>query len=76
LPDGERLRVWQADYERQEHTENPGTIMACDANGLRIACGSGSLLLTELQLPNRNRMLMRDIVNGQLLTLQPGEQLA
>ena len=41
-----------------------------------LDCGSGSLLLTELQLPNRNRMQMRDIVNGQLLALQAGDQLA
>jgi methionyl-tRNA formyltransferase len=76
LPDGERLRVWDADYDQQDHDKNPGAVMACDPNGLRIACGSGSLLLTELQLPNRNRMLMRDIVNGQLLALQSGDQLA
>ena len=76
LLDGERLRVWHAEYDQQDHNTNPGTVMACDANGLRIACGSGSLLLTELQLPNRNRMQMRDIVNGQLLALQAGDQLA
>ena len=76
LPDGERLRVWHAEYDQQDHDKNPGIVMACDANGLRIACGSGSLLLTELQLPNRNRMQMRDIVNGQLLALQVGDQLA
>lgn len=76
LPDGERLRVWHADLGEPRHDKKPGTVMACDANGLRVACGSGSLVLTELQLPNRSRMLMRDIVNGQLLTLQSGDQLA
>lgn len=81
LPDGERLRVWQAAYDQEncdqhDYMKTPGTVIDCDVNGLRIACGKGSLLLTELQLPNRNRMLMRDIVNGQLLTLQAGDQLA
>ena len=81
LPNGERLRVWQAAFDQencdQKNTDkNSGTIIGCDVNGLRIACGSGSLLLTELQLPNRNRMLMRDIVNGQLLALQTGDTLA
>lgn len=76
LPDGERLRVWQATFDQDDHKEKIGAVIGFDANGLRIACGSGSLLLTELQLPNRNRMLMRDIVNGQLLSLQTGDTLA
>lgn len=76
LPDGGRLRVWQATFDQGDHQEKTGAVIGCDANGLHIACGSGSLLLTELQLPNRNRMLMRDIVNGQLLTLQTGDTLA
>ncbi|HQQ75110.1 MAG TPA: methionyl-tRNA formyltransferase [Pseudomonadales bacterium] len=76
LPDGQRLRVWQATFDQDDHKEKIGTVIGFDTNGLRIACGSGSLLLTELQLPNRNRMLMRDIVNGQLLSLQTGDTLA
>ncbi len=75
LPDGERLRVWHSDHDPKSTNKNPGTVISCDVNGLRIACGKGSLLLTELQLPNRNRMLMRDIVNGQLLALQNGDTL-
>ena len=81
LPNGERLRVWQAAFDQENcgqemYKEKIGTVISCDTNGLRITCGSGSLLLTELQLPNRNRMLMRDIVNGQLLLLQAGDVLA
>jgi methionyl-tRNA formyltransferase len=76
LPDGERLRVWQAGFDEQPQDKNPGTVLACEPDGLRIVCGQGSLILTELQLPNRNRMMMRDIVNGQLLALQSGDRLA
>jgi methionyl-tRNA formyltransferase len=76
LPDGERLRVWEATYDAKTCSEKPGAVIRCDTNGLCIACGQGSLLLTELQLPSRNRMLMRDIVNGQLLALQAGDALA
>ncbi len=75
LPDGERLRVWSASTAGQATHASPGTVLDCDANGLLIACGDGALLLQELQLPNRNRMLMRDIINGQLLPLSAGMQL-
>lgn len=76
LPDGERLRVWQAAVDTGLHKAAPGTVLSVDAQGLRIACGRGSLVLTELQLPNRNRMALRDILNGQLLPLQSGDVLA
>jgi methionyl-tRNA formyltransferase len=75
LPDGDRLRVWQAECDQAEHNKMAGTVISVDASGLRVACGKGALVLTELQLPNRNRMLLRDIVNGHLLTLQSGDQL-
>ncbi|HQQ63063.1 MAG TPA: methionyl-tRNA formyltransferase [Pseudomonadales bacterium] len=75
MPDEERLRVWSASPENIAHTATPGTVLACDIHGIRIACGSGALLMTDLQLPNRNRMSVRDIVNGHLLTIKPGDQL-
>jgi methionyl-tRNA formyltransferase len=76
LPHGERLRIWQAAVDTVPHQAAPGTVLSVDAQGLRIACGQGSLVLTELQLPNRNRMALRDILNGQLLPLQAGDVLA
>lgn len=76
LPDGERLRVWFAQCEALEKNAAPGSVLSLDAQGLRIACGDGALLMTELQLPNRNRMAVRDVVNGHLLPLQTGDILA
>lgn len=76
LPNGERLRVWAAGVEQSDKKIPAGTVFALDASGLRVACGAGVLLLTELQLPNRNRMTVRELVNGHLLHLQAGDQLA
>jgi len=76
LPNGERLRVWTALVEQSDKKMSAGTVLALDASGLRVACGDGVLLLTELQLPNRNRMTVRELVNGHLLHLQAGDQLA
>jgi len=76
LPNDERLRVWCAQCESATTKATAGTVLSFDASGLRIACDEGVLLLTELQLPNRNRMAVRDIVNGHLLALQVGDQLA
>lgn len=76
LPNGERLRVWRAQYEEKNNQAAAGSVLALDAEGLRVACGTGALLITELQLPNRNRMAVRDIVNGHLLHLSVGDLLA
>ena len=76
LPNGERLRVWHAQAELSEQKHGAGTVLSLDVHGLRVACAEGALLLTELQLPNRNKMAVRDIVNGNLLSLVVGDQLA
>lgn len=75
LPDGERLRIWQAQAKPSATNAAPGTLLDAGLDGLHIACASGSLIATDIQLPNRNRMNMRDIMNGNLLTLRPGDQL-
>lgn len=75
MPNGERLRVWNATSTSEAHKTTHGKIIACDTNGIKIACAGGVLLMTELQLPNRNRMSVRDIINGHLLTLKPGDRL-
>ena len=76
LPNGERLRVWAAQMEQADKKNLAGTVVSLDVNGLRVACVDGVLLLTELQLPNRNRMTVRELVNGHLLHVQVGDQLA
>ena len=80
LPDGERLRIWLAQVAPTAITApdtvaTPGTVLSCTMDGLHIACGDGSLLVTDIQLPNRNKMTMRDIMNGHSLPLQVGERL-
>lgn len=76
LPNGERLRVWKAIGDDRPHNAAPGTVLAINASGVSVACGAGALLMTELQLPNRSRMPVRDIINGQLLAVHPGDSFS
>jgi methionyl-tRNA formyltransferase len=75
LPDQNRLRIWNAQAMPEASRAAPGTLLGLLPDGLDIACGGGTLRLTEIQLPNRNRMPVRDILNGHLLTLQIGDSL-
>lgn len=83
LPNGERLRVFQSSTQADVPTLTElglpqainGSVLHCDATGLLIACGAGALLLTDIQLPNRKRMSLHDMINGHLLTLKAGDTL-
>jgi methionyl-tRNA formyltransferase len=51
----------------------PGTVLAADAAGVRIACGEGVLRVGELQLPGKKRLAAGDFLRG--CSLPPGTRL-
>jgi methionyl-tRNA formyltransferase len=54
---GEKLKIWRARLDPPaDPSAPPGTILALDAGGIRVATGSGSLRLTEVQRPGGRRM--------------------
>lgn len=50
---GEPLKVWRA--RLGDGQGPPGTVLALQADGPEVACGQGSLVLTELQRPGAKR---------------------
>ncbi|HMW48205.1 MAG TPA: methionyl-tRNA formyltransferase, partial [Cellvibrionaceae bacterium] len=42
----------------------PGEIMRLDASGLYVACGSGGLRIETLQLPGKNPVAVKALING------------
>jgi len=65
---GESLRVWRASAVAQE-SGPPGRIEAT-AGGILVGCGSGALLIQELQRAGGKRMLAADFLRG--VELAPG----
>lgn len=50
--DGQRVRVWDSALPATEASAGdaaPGTVLGLDEHGLRVACGTGSVLLRRLQ---------------------------
>jgi methionyl-tRNA formyltransferase len=43
---------------------SPGQVVAADQDGVRIACGRGTLLVKELQLAGRKRLAAADFLRG------------
>ncbi|QYF94529.1 methionyl-tRNA formyltransferase [Massilia sp. PAMC28688] len=54
---GVTVKIWGAQVVEEKSAHRPGTILAADAQGgIVLACGRGSLRLTELQKPGGKRL--------------------
>ncbi len=67
LLDGEVLKLARTRPENGPAGE-PGTILAATPEGIRIACGQGSLLVGELQLPGKKRLPASEFLRGRALS--------
>ena len=79
---GEVIRFWQA-YALDSHTPagtahepapavTPGTLLAAPKGELHIACASGVLCVTRLQLPGGKPLDVYDVMNSRADRFQPG----
>jgi methionyl-tRNA formyltransferase len=57
------LKIWRATAESGT-AATPGTIVSADGRGLRIACGEGDLVATELQRAGGKRLSASDFLGG------------
>jgi methionyl-tRNA formyltransferase len=65
------LKIWRA--TPQPDSGPPGTVLAAGPAGLNVACGQGSLLVTELQREGSRRMSAAEFLAGH--RLPPGTRL-
>ncbi|WGL15340.1 methionyl-tRNA formyltransferase [Microbulbifer bruguierae] len=60
----QRLRIYAAKLEQGCHTDQPGTILSADDEGILVACGREALRLTQLQLPGKKTLPVAEILKG------------
>lgn len=63
--DGDVLKI--AATTVVEQSGEAGTILAADKHGVLVACGEGSLLIGELQLPGKKRLAAVNFLSGKPL---------
>lgn len=70
---GDTLRIWQAEVSAESTQATPGTVIAVNKQGIDVACGDGSLRITQLQVPGKRAMQVQDFLNAN--SIDVGEQL-
>lgn len=61
---GKTLKIWAADVSDETPDAEPGTITAVSKDSMITACGSGCLILKEVQLQGKKRMSVHDFLLG------------
>ena len=69
LPDGRRLRLWQAVAIPNEGGSVPGTVVEANKAGIDIATGNGILRLLQVQLPGGRQVSSSDFLNAYALKI-------
>lgn len=72
----ERVRVLMAQPTDQRSTALPGTLVKVSSAGLEVACGEGTLLITQVQLAGKKAMSVADVINGQPKLFQTNHMFA
>jgi methionyl-tRNA formyltransferase len=71
--DGSRLKIWDA--QAGEGSGRAGEIISATTAGLTVACGTGSICLTSLQLPGGKALATTDLLNARREMFSPGKIL-
>jgi methionyl-tRNA formyltransferase len=66
--DDEQLRIYKSHPNETSFPTEAGTIVEVGDGSILVACGEGSLALTELQRPGRRPVAARDLINTLHLT--------
>lgn len=64
---GEVMKVWKALPSKEVHTAEAGTILEVSKEGLLVKTLDGSLLIQEIQMPNKKRMPVSEYIKGNTL---------
>jgi methionyl-tRNA formyltransferase len=61
---GNMIKIWGLEKGNGGNYRNPGEIMEISRDGIKVACGSGSILIRELQEIGSKRMDAATYLNG------------
>lgn len=71
-----RIKVLQAQVEASVEPATPGTVLALNRQGLKVATAEHVLVITKLQPPGKKAMPIADFINGRADWFSPGTVLS
>lgn len=73
-----RVRIWQATSIGGQPETPPGTILNLSKKGIEVACGTGSLLISTIQLPMGKGTILNgtDLLNARRELVAPGNRFS
>jgi methionyl-tRNA formyltransferase len=64
---GDVIKIWAARAEAVPTSDQPGTVISSGAEGIRVACGTGVLVIHELQRAGGRRLKAREFLAGRAM---------
>ena len=58
------MKLWKAQPLCENTGKEPGTIIEVSARGIKIACGDGALLVSEIQIQGKKRVAVSEYLKG------------
>jgi len=66
IMDGQNIKVYSSKVSNKSHNEEVGTIVGINKDSFDVACANGTVIsITEIKMPSKNKMFVRDFLNGQ-----------
>lgn len=59
-----KMKVWKTSVLEEKTTKKPGTVLKVDKAGIKVATGENIILITEIQMPNKKRMEVKEFIKG------------
>lgn len=62
--DDKNIKLWVSKTSDNVYDKKPGTIVNLSKDGMEVVTKDKSILITELQLPGKKKMNIKDFING------------
>ena len=61
---GKTMKVWKTKVLNETSDKHPGTILKVDKDGIRVSTNDNVLLIKEIQMPGKKRVLVYEYIKG------------
>lgn len=62
--EGSTMKVWKTEVLNETSDKEPGTILKVDKDGIRISTKDNVVLVKEIQMPGKKRVLVSEYIKG------------